>query len=64
MSVFVTGLCDDRWREELPHSLRQVLEAQGAQAPAIRVVPVETLQRGATGKAPLIVSRLREPVRP
>ena len=59
LSVFVTGLRDESWRAQLPDSLRQLLEAHGAQPPAIRVVSVQTLQRGATGKAPLIYSRLR-----
>ena len=57
LSVFVTGLRDPAWRDELPRTLGGLLEGQGALAPQIRVVPVEKLQRGATGKAPLIARR-------
>ena len=60
LSVFVTGLRDDSWREQFPGALGRLLEAQGALPPVIRVVRVEALQRGATGKAPLIYSRLRQ----
>jgi putative adenylate-forming enzyme len=58
LSVLVTGLRDASWAGGLPRTLTELIEAQGALAPAIRVSPVEALQRGATGKAPLIFSRI------
>jgi putative adenylate-forming enzyme len=45
--------------EAAAHSLRGALEAIGAQLPVITVQPVQELQRGATGKAPLIVRQRR-----
>lgn len=54
---FVTGLRDPAWRDELPRTLAGLLERQGALAPPARVFPVENLQRGDTGKAPLIARR-------
>ncbi|SRR5579883_222697 len=60
LSVFVTGLRDCAWRDGLPHALRVRLQELGADPPPIRVVPVDALERGATGKAPLIHSRLRQ----
>lgn len=60
LSIFVTGLRDSSWPEALPRDLAPRLEALGARPPAIRVVPVGALQRGATGKAPLVHSRLRQ----
>jgi putative adenylate-forming enzyme len=62
LSVLVTGLREASWAHELPRTLNQLLEAQGAVAPTIRVCPVDTLQRGATGKAPVIFSRLPKPL--
>jgi hypothetical protein len=38
-------------------SIRQVLEAHGTAVGAIRVCAVDVLERGATGKAPLIMAR-------
>ena len=63
LTIFVTGLRDDSWRNDLPRALSRMLEAQGVVPPPVRVVAVESLQRGATGKAPLIFSRLRETAR-
>lgn len=60
LSILVTGLRDGSWSRRLPPTLGRILEAQAAQPPEIRVIAVETLERGATGKAPLIHSRLRK----
>lgn len=64
LTVLVTGLRDGSWSEQLPASLGRLLAAQGAQAPPIRVVAVDALERGVTGKAPLIYSKLRQAARP
>ena len=44
---------------QLEESLRRLLEAQGALVPTVRVAHVSALERGATGKAPLILSRVK-----
>jgi phenylacetate-coenzyme A ligase PaaK-like adenylate-forming protein len=62
LSVLLSGLQDPSVCEPLAVSIRQTLEAQGADVPSIRVHPVDVLERGATGKAPLILAR-REPAR-
>jgi putative adenylate-forming enzyme len=61
LSLNLAGLQDLSVCESVVGSLRQLLETQGALAPPVRVRFVETLERGATGKAPLVVSRLRRP---
>jgi putative adenylate-forming enzyme len=61
LSIFVTGLRDASWRDALPRALADLLERQGALSPPIRVVPVASLQRGATGKAPLIARQRAVP---
>ena len=48
-----------RYRDILAASLRQVLDRQDAGVGAIRVRGVDTLERGATGKAPLILGKVR-----
>jgi phenylacetate-CoA ligase len=57
LSVLLAGLQDRSVSEPLALSIRQVLEAQGAAVGAIRVCAVDVLERGATGKAPLILAR-------
>lgn len=63
LSVFVTGLRDHSWPGEFAQSLAQLLESHGAAPPPIRILPVDSLQRGATGKAPLIYARRPQGVR-
>jgi hypothetical protein len=41
--------------------MREMLESTGARVPSIAVQRVDRLERGATGKAPLILSRVRRP---
>ena len=58
LTVHLTGSVNMTVREELRAQLAGMLEGQGAFAPLIAVRMTSELQRGATGKAPLIVSRL------
>jgi phenylacetate-coenzyme A ligase PaaK-like adenylate-forming protein len=58
LTVFLTGSVDATVRAQVGAQIEQMLLAQGVQAPAIAVQMTGQLQRGATGKAPLIVSRL------
>ncbi len=58
VSVSLAGLRDQSICETLPESLRLALETQGAAVGAIRVRAVEVLERGRTGKAPLILRRV------
>jgi phenylacetate-coenzyme A ligase PaaK-like adenylate-forming protein len=57
--VSLAGLQDPSLCEALGRSLRQMLETRGAAVGTIRVRAVEVLERGATGKAPLILARIR-----
>ena len=59
LSVSLAGLQDYSVCGPLAVSLRQILERQGAAVGPIRVRAVEALERGATGKAPLILARSR-----
>jgi phenylacetate-CoA ligase len=59
LSILLAGLRDPSVCEPLGRTVREVLEAQGAVVPPVRVRAVDTLERGATGKAPLILSRRR-----
>lgn len=61
LSVYLCGLRDTSICEALRRSLVRLLEAQGALVPQVEVRPVNALERGATAKAPLILSRLRRP---
>jgi hypothetical protein len=54
--VYLTGLQDVYMCRPLEQSLRRRLEQQGALVADIQIRPVEALQRGATGKAPLIMA--------
>lgn len=58
--VSLTGLEDASIREQLASSLQDVLDRRGAKVESIRVRIVEALQRGPTGKAPLILARTRK----
>lgn len=57
LSVLLTGLKDQSVCASISSSMRQALEAQGALVGAIRVTPVDALERGGTGKAPLILAK-------
>ena len=57
LSVLLTGVPDPSVCEPLATSIRHALEAQGVTVPSIQVRAVDKLERGATGKAPLIVAR-------
>jgi phenylacetate-CoA ligase len=57
LSVSLAGLQDQSVCHALAVSLRQILEGQGAAIGPIRVRAVDVLERGATGKAPLILAR-------
>jgi phenylacetate-CoA ligase len=59
ITVFLTGSVADAAREQLRARVAHMLAAQGAQKTSVTVRMTAELQRGATGKAPLIVSRLR-----
>ena len=57
VSVLLTGLRDRSACDTLGTSVRHALESQGALVPSVRVNPVDALERGRTGKAPLILAR-------
>jgi putative adenylate-forming enzyme len=57
LRIHLTGLRDRAARGMVAPAVRAMLEREGAAAPPIAVVEVERLERGATGKAPLIVAR-------
>ena len=59
LDVRVVGLREPSWLRTFPPALRQQLEQLGAVAPIIRLLPVDALQRGASGKAPLIFKAAR-----
>ncbi len=57
LSILLAGLRDSSVCEPLSRTVRELLEAQGAVVPPVQVRAVDVLERGATGKAPLILSR-------
>jgi phenylacetate-coenzyme A ligase PaaK-like adenylate-forming protein len=57
VSVLLTGLRDRSGCDALAESVRKALESQGAQVQVVRINPVDALERGRTGKAPLILAR-------
>ena len=57
LSVHITGLKDHAVCQQVEQSLLRLLEEQGAAVSAIRVDRVDVLERGASGKAPLILCR-------
>jgi len=59
LSILLAGLRDHSVCEPLGRTVRDLLEAQGAIVPPVQVRAVDVLERGATGKAPLILSRRR-----
>jgi putative adenylate-forming enzyme len=58
LTVNLTGSVDPGLRAALSERLARMLEEEGAESPAIEVRMVDALQRGPTGKAPLIASRI------
>jgi phenylacetate-coenzyme A ligase PaaK-like adenylate-forming protein len=58
LTVYLTGAVDESLRDQLRERVRRMLESQAAQPPVIEVRMTAQLQRGTTGKAPLIVSRV------
>jgi phenylacetate-coenzyme A ligase PaaK-like adenylate-forming protein len=59
LSVLLTGLQDPSVGASISSLMRHALEAQGASVGSIRVTSVETLERGRTGKAPLVIAARR-----
>ena len=59
VSVHLTGLQDQSVCTVLGNTIRQALEARGALIQSVRINAVEALERGQTGKAPLIVAKRR-----
>ncbi len=55
ISVSLTGLQEEAGCFQIETGVRNLLEAEGVEAPPIRVHTVRELRRGKTGKAPLIV---------
>ena len=58
LTIHLTGSVQQSSCGHLRQQVRRMLEAQGAQPPAVEVRMTAQLQRGATGKAPLIVSKM------
>jgi phenylacetate-coenzyme A ligase PaaK-like adenylate-forming protein len=59
VSVRLTGLRDHALCASLSASIQQALASRGAFVPAVRITLVEALERGRTGKAPLILANPR-----
>jgi hypothetical protein len=58
LHVLLTGLRDPGVCETIADGgVRQMLAGEGAESPAIRVAMIDQLQRGMTGKAPLVQAR-------
>jgi len=57
--VRLMGARDASLHAAVESAMRRTLESAGARVPPIVIEPVEQFQRGATGKAPLIVARPR-----
>jgi phenylacetate-coenzyme A ligase PaaK-like adenylate-forming protein len=65
LTIRVVGVEDSQRREAIRQAVAGMLRAAGAQVPAVRVEATNQLERGATGKAPLIIARRpRSPPRP
>jgi phenylacetate-CoA ligase len=58
LSVLLTGLSDQSLVAAIGTSVRTALEAQGAHVSSVRITPVDVLQRGGSGKAPLIIANV------
>ncbi len=59
LTVRITGLQDSAVCGQVEESLGRLLKEQGALVASLRAVQVDVLERGASGKAPLILSRLK-----
>ena len=59
LCVLLTGVRDPSLGESLRGKIERMLEQEGALVPPVRVRLADALERGATGKAPLILSRIR-----
>jgi phenylacetate-CoA ligase len=57
LCIRLVGANDANLRDAIERSVREMLAAAGAHVPRITVTAVNQLERGATGKAPLILSR-------
>jgi putative adenylate-forming enzyme len=57
LRVHLMGLRDPNLPDVLARSIAGLLEASGAELPPIEVREVAVLERGATGKAPLLIAR-------
>jgi len=57
LSVSLIGLQDPSVCPSIAAEMQRALEAQGARIGTIRVSPVDALERGRTGKAPLILAK-------
>ena len=55
LSILLAGICDPLVCETLASALHRMIDARGATVETIRVRAVDVLQRGPTGKAPLIL---------
>lgn len=60
LTVRITGLQNPSVCGEIEESLGRLLKEQGALVASLRAVQVDVLERGASGKAPLILSRLKD----
>jgi hypothetical protein len=56
--ISLTGLQNPHALDEIETSIRRILEERGALIPPIHVREVTVLERGATGTAPQIISRI------
>ena len=63
LTVRLLGAHDAALRAAVEREVRAMLASAGAQTPHIEILAVDQLERGATGKAPLILSRRPWPVR-
>jgi hypothetical protein len=59
LTVLLSGLRETALCERIAGSIRASLEEQGALVGSITVRAVDALERGATGKAPLVMSKGR-----
>lgn len=58
LSVRLAGLRDRSFCETVQRQLRETLEQRGAAVANVEVRAVDALERGTTGKAPLVKSKL------
>jgi phenylacetate-coenzyme A ligase PaaK-like adenylate-forming protein len=61
LTIRVVGVEDSQRREAIRRAVTDMLGAAGVQVPPVRVEPTSQLERGATGKAPLIIARRPRP---